>query len=112
MSEFKKFLKLSVVEGIFGQIFNSLCGPGSAFLTKFAIMLNATPLQFGILSAIGQISQIFQPLGALVTNKRRKRKGVVMALAFQLFNLTLIFIGLTGEITNTSISGRGEAMES
>jgi MFS family permease len=78
--QFRKFLKLSVMEGIFGQIFNSLCGPGSAFLTKFAIMLNATPLQFGILSAIGQISQIFQPLGALVTKRRLKRKGVVLAL--------------------------------
>jgi len=77
---FRTTLKLSVMEGIFGQIFNSLCGPGSAFLTKFAIMLNATPFQFGILSAIGQISQIFQPLGALVTRKRRKRKGVVLAL--------------------------------
>ncbi len=77
---FRKILKLSVMEGIFGQIFNSLCGPGSAFLTKFAIMLNATPFQFGILSAIGQVSQIFQPLGALVTRRRRKRKGVVLAL--------------------------------
>jgi MFS family permease len=78
--QFRKIVKLSVMEGIFGQVFNSLCGPSSAFLTKFAIMLNATPFQFGILSAIGQISQIFQPLGALVTKRRRKRKGVVLAL--------------------------------
>jgi len=43
-------------------------------------MMNATPLQFGVLSAIGQISQLFQPHGTLVTKRRRKRKGVVLAL--------------------------------
>jgi len=78
----RKIEKISVIEGIFGQIFNSLAGPGSAFLTKFAIMLNATPFHFGILSAIGQVSQIFQPLGALVTKRRRKRKGIVLGLQF------------------------------
>ena len=74
----KKIEKISFLEGIFGQMFNSLAGPGSAFLTKFALMLNATPLQFGILSAIGQVSQIFQPLGAILTRRRRKRKAVVL----------------------------------
>ena len=76
----RKIFRISVLSGVFGQIFNTLSGSGSAFLTKFAIMLNATPLQFAILSAIGQLSQIFQPIGAFVTRKRTKRKGVVLTL--------------------------------
>ena len=76
----RKIFRISVTSGIFVQIFSTLSGSGSAFLTKFVIMLNATPLQFAILAAIGQVSQIFQPLGAFVTKKRTKRKGVVLAL--------------------------------
>ena len=78
----RKIFLISVLSGIFGQIFSTLSGSGSAFLTKFAIMLNATPLHFAILSAIGQVSQIFQPLGAFVTKRRTKRKGVVLTLQF------------------------------
>jgi len=78
----KKIFRLSVISGIFIQIFSSVSGSGSAFLTKFAIMLNATPFQFAILAAIGQISQVFQPLGAFVTKRRTKRKGVVLTLQF------------------------------
>jgi MFS family permease len=78
----RKIFRISVMSGIFGQIFSTLSGSGSAFLTKFAIMLNATPLHFAILSAIGQVSQIFQPLGAFVTKRRTKRKGVVLTLQF------------------------------
>jgi MFS family permease len=79
---FRKIFRISAISGIFGQIFSTLSGPGSAFLTKFAIMLNATPLHFAILSATGQISQIFQLLGAFVTKRRKKRKGVVLTLQF------------------------------
>jgi MFS family permease len=79
-SRFKKIVRISISEGIFGQIFNSLSGPGSAFLTKFAIMMHATPFQFAILAAIGQLSLIFQPIGAMITRKREKRKGTVLTL--------------------------------
>lgn len=82
---------ISVVSGIFGQIFNALCGAGSAFLTKFAIMLNATPIHFAILSAIGQISQIFQPLGAFVTKRRTKRKRIVISLQLMGYCVALCF---------------------
>ena len=72
-----RIFRISVISGIFGQIFSTLSGSGSVFVTKFAIMLNAAPLHFAILAAIGQVSQIFQPLGAFVTKRRTKRKGVV-----------------------------------
>ncbi|MFZ3137696.1 MAG: hypothetical protein WA126_09950 [Thermodesulfovibrionales bacterium] len=79
------------MSGILGQIFSTLSGPGSAFLTKFAIMLNATPIHFAILSAIGQVSQIFQPIGAFVTKRRTKRKGVVLTLQFIGCGIVLCF---------------------
>ena len=88
---FRKTVRISIAEGIFGQIFNSLSGPGSAFVTKFAIMLHATPLQFGILAAIGQISLLFQPLGAMITKRRDRRKGVVLKLLFAGRGITIFY---------------------
>ncbi len=45
-------------------------------------MINTTPLQFGILAAISQISLVFQPLGSIITRRREKRKGVVLSFLF------------------------------
>ena len=75
-----KIFRTSVTAGILSQVFGTLSGSGSAFLTKFIIMLNAAPLHFALFSAIGQVSQVFQALGAYVTRKRKKRKGVVITL--------------------------------
>jgi MFS family permease len=87
----RKIFRISAISGIFGQIFSTLSGPGSAFLTKFAIMLNAAPLHFALLSAIGQVSQTFQLLGAFVTKRRKKRKGVVLTLQFVGCGIVLCF---------------------
>lgn len=86
-----KIFRISVMSGILSQIFSTLSGSGSAFLTKFVIMLNATPIQFAVLSAIGQVSQVFQPLGAFVTKRRTKRKGVVLTLQFIGCGIALIY---------------------
>ncbi|MDD3627314.1 MAG: MFS transporter [bacterium] len=72
--------RISITEGIFAQIFLSLLGPGSVFLTKFGVMLGALPMHFGILSAIGQFSQIFQPLGLLFTRSLESRKKAVIKI--------------------------------
>ncbi len=74
--------RISTREGIFSQIFTSLAGAGSVFITKLAVMLGASPVQFGILSAIGQFSQALQPLGAAITKKRTVRKPVVLSFTF------------------------------
>jgi hypothetical protein len=80
-----------VMSGILSQVFGTLSGSGSAFLTKFVIMLNATPLHFALLSAIGQVSQVFQALGAFVTRRRKKRKGVVLTLQFIGCGIALLY---------------------
>jgi hypothetical protein len=87
----RRFLKISITEGVLGQVSSTLAGPGSAFVTRFAIMLNATPLQFGILSAIGQLCQIFQPLGSIITQKRLKRKPIVLPLQFSGRAIALLY---------------------
>jgi hypothetical protein len=50
-------------------------------MTKMAVFLGAGPFQFGLLSAIGQVSQVFQPLGLAVTRSLTRRKKAVIILA-------------------------------
>lgn len=73
-SEIRRTIRLSIIEGLFYQVYSSLSAPGSAFLTKFAILLRAEPLHFGILSAIGQLAQVFQVLGVAVSRRMTSRK--------------------------------------
>jgi len=90
-SKLRKTIRISNIEGLFTQSYNSIASPGSIFITKFAVMLGATPMQFGILSAIGQLSQIFQPLGVVFTRKLTSRKGVVLKLYASARLLTVLF---------------------
>ncbi|MGD9706922.1 MAG: MFS transporter, partial [Candidatus Delongbacteria bacterium] len=84
-------IKISIVEGIFAQIHSTMTAIGTVFITKFALMLNATPFQFGILSSIGQLSQLFQPLASVITKNldSRKSQTVNYALAGRLLTLLL-----------------------
>jgi MFS family permease len=77
-SELRTTIRVSTTEGIFAQVYTSLAGPGSIFITKFAVLLGATPFHFGVLSAIGQLSQVFQPLGVVITRNLTTRKSVVI----------------------------------
>ncbi|MDD3633346.1 MAG: MFS transporter [Candidatus Cloacimonetes bacterium] len=77
----KKFLisrtyRVSIREGIFAQIYGNLANIGSSFITKFMVLLGATPMQFSILSSLGQVSAVFQPLGVALTHRLKKRKKV------------------------------------
>ncbi len=64
-------------------MYGSLAGPGSAFLTRLLVFLGAGPLHFSLLSAIGQVSMLFQPLGMLAGrgSSSRRRKVVGWAAA-------------------------------
>jgi MFS family permease len=73
--------RISTIEGSLAQIHFAVAAPGSVFLTKFALLLGAGPLQLGLLAAIGQFALLFQPLGALLTRRRRSRRGTVVAWA-------------------------------
>lgn len=80
-SELRRTIDISIGEGLFSQIYAGLAGPGSVFVTKLAYHLGAGPMQFSVLSAIGMVSQVFQPLGLAITRSLTARKRAVIALA-------------------------------
>ncbi|MBN1269581.1 MAG: MFS transporter [Kiritimatiellae bacterium] len=86
--------RISTAEGVLAQVHFTVAAPGSVFLTKFAVLLGAGPLQFGVLAAIGQFALLFQPLGALLTRRRRSRKGTVVGWAL-LSRLLVAGFGVT-----------------
>jgi MFS family permease len=76
----RRTIRISNTEGVLSQVYNAAAGPGSIFNTKFAIMLGAQPIHFGLLVAIGQLSQVFQLLGVAITRNLTTRKEVVVKL--------------------------------
>jgi len=75
-----KAYRVSILEGIFAQIYGGLATIGSSFITKFMVLLGASPMQFSVLSALGQVSAIFQPLGVALTHRLKKRRKVCIAV--------------------------------
>lgn len=80
-SELRDTFRISITEGVFSQVYGSLSGPGSPFLTRLLVFLQAGPLHFSLLSAIGQVSMLFQPLGILAGRGSSSRKRRVIAWA-------------------------------
>ena len=90
-AELERTRRISTAEGVLAQIHTSIAGPGSIFLSKFALMLGATSFQFGLLSAFGQLTLVLQPLGTLFTRRARYRKPTVIASALIGRSLVLLF---------------------
>jgi MFS family permease len=85
-------MRISTLEGAFAQIHISLSTPGSIFLVKFAELFQASPFHFAVLAAIGQVAQLFQPLGAAATRSARSRKGLILTLLYPCRGLVLLFL--------------------
>jgi MFS family permease len=77
----RKTLRISIIEGIFAQVYGTLSAIGSSMITKLLIMLQATPLHFSLLSAIGQVAAVFQPIGIALTYKLSHRKRTCIAVS-------------------------------
>jgi Na+/melibiose symporter-like transporter len=90
-SQLRQTIRISITEGLFSQLYAGLAGPGSVFVTKLAGLLQAQPFHYGMLFAIGQLSQIFQPLGVAVTRGLTARKRAVITLAALGRGLTPLF---------------------
>lgn len=88
----RRGFRISILEGIFSQIYGSLSTIGSGFITKFMVILGASPLQFSLLSALGQVSAVFQPLGVAFTHRLKRRKWACVWITAAGRVLTL-FIG-------------------
>ena len=99
----RQAMKISVVEGIFAQVHATLTAIGSAFITKAAIVLQATPMQFSILNGIAQLSLFFQ-LYAVKHNEKvssRKKPCVQFAMIGRMLS---VFLGVCLAIANRELA--------
>lgn len=80
-SELRHTVRFSITEGVYTQVYIALASAGSAFVTRFALLLGAMPFHLGLLAAIGQLSLVFQPFGIMITRRGISRKNIIVKLA-------------------------------
>lgn len=89
--EKEKAMKISIKEGSFASV---MSGVGDSYLTPFALALNATNQQIGLLSSI---SNLFSPLAQLKGSKlieKFSRKKIVSLFVFLQALVWLVYIFL------------------
>lgn len=89
----RQVYRTSIREGVFAQIYGNLAQIGSSFITKFLVLLGATPLQYSLLSALGQISALWQPLGVAFSHHISQRKWLCVWIT-ALGRVLTLFLGL------------------
>ncbi|HPM04258.1 MAG TPA: hypothetical protein PL160_00955 [Candidatus Cloacimonas sp.] len=89
----RRAYRTSITEGAFAQVYGNLAQIGSSFITKLMVILGASPLHYSLLSAFGQVSAIWQPLGVALTHKLKTRKMACVWITAAGRFLTL-FLGL------------------
>ena len=77
----KHTVRVSIVEGAFAQVFTTLSYVGSVFISKYALHLQATPMQLALLAAIAQLAQVFQLGGLIITRRSVHRRKPTLILA-------------------------------
>ncbi|UCF71267.1 MAG: MFS transporter [candidate division WOR-3 bacterium] len=80
-SELRHTVVFSITEGVYTQVYIALATVGSAFVTRYALLLGAMPFHLGLLAAIGQLALVFQPLGIVITRRGTSRKRIIVKLA-------------------------------
>jgi len=89
----RKAYHRSIMEGVFAQVYGNLAAIGSSFVTKLMVIMGASPLQYSLLTALGQISALWQPLGVAFSHRVQERKWICIWITFIGRFLTL-FLGL------------------
>jgi MFS family permease len=87
-------MRISIIEGIFAQVYGTFAMIGSSFIVKLLVILQASPLHFSLMSSIGQVSQVFQPLGVAVMHKLTNRKKACVIIT-ALGRFLTFFIGIS-----------------
>ncbi|QLE44576.1 MFS transporter [Nostoc sp. C052] len=67
----RKSLKASTIDGIFAAIFS--IGTGGVLLGNFLVELDASPMVFGMVSSIPMLVNLFQPMGAYLSERSTSR---------------------------------------
>lgn len=74
ISIIRQSYRVSILEGAFAQVYGNLAQIGSSFIIKLMVILGASPMHYSLLSALGQVSAIWQPLGIAITHRLKQRK--------------------------------------
>ena len=101
--QLKNAMKISVIEGIYAQFHASLTSIGSNFITKAAVILNASPLQFSLLTGISQLSQFFQLYAVMHNKDITSRKKPCVQFAFW-GRIMSILLGISFAISNPNLA--------
>ncbi|MGF1934268.1 MAG: MFS transporter [Nostoc sp. ChiQUE02] len=64
-------LRASTVDGVFAAVFS--IGTGGILLGNFLVELDATPVIFGMVSSIPMVVNLFQPMGAYLSERSTSR---------------------------------------
>ena len=64
-------LKASTADGIFAAVFN--IATGGVLLGNFLVQLDASPVVFGMISSIPMLANLFQPMGAYLSERSTSR---------------------------------------
>ncbi|MBN3949283.1 MAG: MFS transporter [Nostoc sp. NMS7] len=64
-------LRASTVDGIFAAVFS--IGTGGVLLGNFLVELDASPIVFGMISSIPMLVNLFQPMGAYLSERSTSR---------------------------------------
>ncbi|MBN4006734.1 MFS transporter [Nostoc sp. LPT] len=64
-------LRASTIDGVFAAIFS--IGTGGVLLGNFLVELDASPLVFGMLASIPMLANLFQPIGAYLSERSTSR---------------------------------------
>lgn len=80
--DLRSFIRHSVASGAFAQVFLSLGAVGASFITAFAVFLGASNWHFSLIMALGFVSNLFQPVGVVISGMWRRRRWPTVSLAF------------------------------
>ncbi|WP_375472570.1 MFS transporter [uncultured Nostoc sp.] len=64
-------LRASTVDGVFAAVFS--IGTGGVLLANFLVELDASPIVFGMLASIPMLANLFQPIGAYLSERSTSR---------------------------------------
>jgi MFS family permease len=99
ISQVQRGMRVSIVEGIFAQVFISVTL--GSFVTAFALFLGANDFTLGLITALPVLSQLVQLPAAWLIERLGNRKAITfwggLGRQFWLIPVALLFVPLPGE---------------
>lgn len=87
----RKGLNMMMSANVFGTLYGSICGGGTAAMIGLAGMMGAGDLEFGLLAAIPQVANCLQLPFSQLVNRTHKRKIYMLTIGLLSRMLWLVF---------------------